>query len=328
MLQGATVLITGATGSFGKALIARILTEDEPACVVAYSRDELKQAQARRAFGDDPRLRWVIGDVRDRARLTRALRGVDHVVHTAALKHVDIGEAHPTEFVRTNITGSANVIEAAIEADVRKVVALSTDKASRPISLYGATKLVADKLFVAANAESGPEGTRFAVVRYGNVLGSRGSVVPYFRELAAAGRSLPLTDKRMTRFWSGLGQGADFIRESLHMMTGGELYVPRIPSMRLTDLVEAIAPDAVIHEAGIRPGETLHEELISPDEARHTVRLGDRYLIQPALASWGFTPPPDAEPVPDGFCYRSDSNDHWLTVKELRRLLDADPEAA
>ncbi|GLW55044.1 UDP-N-acetylglucosamine 4,6-dehydratase (inverting) [Kitasatospora phosalacinea] len=327
-LRGASLLVTGATGSFGKALLRQVLDHGDPARVVVYSRDELKQYEARRLFADDPRIHWVIGDVRDRDRLRTAMRGVDHVVHAAALKQVDAGESNPAEFIRTNITGSQNVADAAAEAGVAKVVALSTDKACRPVNLYGGTKLVADKLFVAANAETAPHGTRYAVVRYGNVLGSRGSVVPFFRATARAGRSLPITDKRMTRFWIGLDQAVRFVLDTFDQMQGGELYVPRIPSMRITDLAQAIAPDGVQHEIGLRPGEKLHEEMIHPDDAPQVVRLGDRYIVQPALSGLGYRPPAGALPVPDGFSYSSDRNDLWLGVDELRAMLDRTEEQA
>ncbi|MER6017212.1 UDP-N-acetylglucosamine 4,6-dehydratase (inverting) [Streptomyces anulatus] len=322
-LQGSTLMVTGATGSFGRALIRHVLDHHRPVRVVAYSRDELKQYEARRHFDDDPRLRWVIGDVRDRGRLLSAMRGVDHVVHAAALKQVDTGESNPSEFVRTNVLGSQNVVDAAAEAGVRKVVALSTDKACRPINLYGATKLVADKLFIAANLQTAHQDTRFAVVRYGNVLGSRGSVVPFFRETGRAGKSLPITDKRMTRFWLGLDEAIRFVVESLDLMQGGELFVPRIPSMRIVDLAEAVVPDALMHEVGLRPGEKLHEEMIHPDDAANVVRLGDRYIVRPTHGdAWGYRPPADAVPVPSGFSYCSDQNSQWLTADDLRTKLD------
>ncbi|HEX6445457.1 MAG TPA: UDP-N-acetylglucosamine 4,6-dehydratase (inverting) [Streptosporangiales bacterium] len=321
LLNGSDVLVTGGTGSFGKTFIRHLLEHHDPHRVVVFSRDELKQYEARQLFEDDPRLRWFIGDVRDRDRLVRAMHGVDYVVHAAALKQVDTAEYNPFEYVRTNVSGSQNVIDAAIDTGVQKVVALSTDKASSPINLYGATKLVADKLFVSANHYAAHHPTRFAVVRYGNVMGSRGSVIPFFRNLAAAGRSLPITDKRMTRFWITLDQAVRFVVDSFDMMAGGELYVPRIPSMRVVDLANAVAPDAPTHEIGIRPGEKLHEEMISPEEGRRALRLEDRYVLQPTIAGWGYTPPADGRPVPDGFAYRSDSNDLWLDVDALQDLL-------
>ncbi len=321
VLDGSSILITGGTGSFGKEFLRNVLAESTPARVVVFSRDELKQYELRRDLGDDPRLRWFIGDIRDRHRLTRAMHGIDFVVHAAALKQVDTAEYNPSEFIATNITGSQHVVDAAIEAGVQKVIALSTDKASSPINLYGATKLVADKLFVSANHYAAGHPTRFAVVRYGNVMGSRGSVVPLFRRLAAEGRSLPITDKRMTRFWITLEQAVQFVLDSFEQMQGGELFVPRIPSMRILDLVEAVAPEATTHEIGIRPGEKLHEEMIAPDDSRRTLRAADRFIVQPTIATWGYQPPSECEPVPDGFAYQSDSNDLWLTPDQMRDML-------
>ncbi|MFI9644239.1 UDP-N-acetylglucosamine 4,6-dehydratase (inverting) [Micromonospora sp. NPDC051925] len=320
-LNGSSILITGGTGSFGKTFLRHVLNAADPARVVVFSRDELKQYELRQQLGEDPRLRWFIGDVRDRHRLTRAMHGVDHVVHAAALKQVDTAEYNPSEFIATNITGSQHVVDAAIEAGVKKVIALSTDKASSPINLYGATKLVGDKLFVSANHYAAQHPTRFAVVRYGNVVGSRGSVVPLFRRLADAGKSLPITDKRMTRFWITLDQAVQFVLDSFDQMQGGELFVPRIPSMRILDLVEAVAPEATTHEIGIRPGEKLHEEMIAPDDSRRTLRAKDRFIVQPTIATWGYRPPVDCEPVPDGFAYQSDGNDEWLSVPQLRDML-------
>lgn len=322
MLTGASILVTGGTGSFGKAFLREVLDNHDPRRIVVFSRDELKQFEVRAQFGDDPRLRWFIGDVRDRRRLERAMHGVDYVVHAAALKQVDTAEYNPFEYIATNVTGSQNVVEAAIDAGVKKVVALSTDKASSPINLYGATKLCADRLFVSANNYAAAYETRFCVVRYGNVMGSRGSVVPKFKALAEAGESLPITDKRMTRFWITLPQAVKFVLDSFEMMEGGELYVPRIPSMKVVDLAEAIAPGAAQHEVGIRPGEKLHEEMIAPDDSRRTVRLGDRYVVMPYVGGWGYETPTDGEPVADGFAYQSDTNDQWLSVEDIRELLE------
>jgi UDP-N-acetylglucosamine 4,6-dehydratase len=319
-LTGASVLVTGGTGSFGRAFVRRAL-DLGAARVVVFSRDELKQSDMRGHFGDDARLRWFIGDIRDRERLRRAMHGVDVVVHAAALKQVDTAEYNPVEYIRTNVNGSENVVEAAIDSGVRRVVALSTDKASSPINLYGATKLCADRLFISANHYAAHQETRFSVVRYGNVMGSRGSVIPLFRRLAAEGRPLPITDRRMTRFWITLEQAVEFVVSSLEVMTGGELYVPRIPSTRLVDLVEAIAPGSETVEVGVRPGEKLHEEMIAADDSRRTILTGDRYVITPYLAGWGFEPPVGAA-IPDGFAYRSDTNDLLLTVDELRKLLE------
>ena len=322
VLERSSILVTGGTGSFGKAFLRYVLDNEDPKRVVVFSRDELKQHEVRRLFEDDPRLRWFIGDIRDRNRLERAMHGVDYVVHAAALKQVDTAEYNPFEYVQTNVYGSQNVIEAAIDQGVQKVVALSTDKASSPINLYGATKLCSDRMFVSANHYAAHHPTRFSVVRYGNVMGSRGSVIPVFRDLAARGESLPITDKRMTRFWITLPQAVQFVIDSFDRMTGGELYVPRIPSMRVTDLAEAVAPGAATHEVGIRPGEKLHEEMIAADDSRRTLRLGDRYVIMPYVAGWGYEPPADGEPVEDGWSYQSDSNDLWLDVEELRDLAD------
>jgi UDP-N-acetylglucosamine 4,6-dehydratase len=318
-LEGASVLVTGGTGSFGKAFVARAL-ELGATRIVIFSRDELKQSDMRAQFSGENRLRWFIGDIRDRERLRRAMHGVDYVIHAAALKQVDTAEYNPVEYIRTNVNGSENVVEAAIDAGVRKVVALSTDKASSPINLYGATKLCADRLFISANHYAAHQDTRFSVVRYGNVMGSRGSVIPLFRKLAAEGKPLPITDERMTRFWITLPQAVDFVVSSLDLMAGGELYVPRIPSTKLVDLVEAIAPGAETTEMGIRPGEKLHEEMIAADDSRRTLLIGDRYLITPYLAGWGYEPPA-GEQMPDGFAYRSDTNDLLLDVDELRELI-------
>ncbi len=321
ILKGSSILITGGTGSFGKAFIAEMLANHDPSRIVIFSRDELKQYEVRQKFGDDPRLRFFIGDIRDRHRLTRAMHGVDYVVHAAALKQVDTAEYNPFEYVQTNIIGSQNVVEAAIDAGVKKVVALSTDKASSPLNMYGATKLAADKLFQSANHYAAGYESRFSVVRYGNVMGSRGSVIPFFKKLAAEGKPLPVTDARMTRFWITLPQAVQFVVDSFDQMQGGELYVPRIPSMRIVDLVEAVAPGAETYEMGIRPGEKLHEEMISLDDARRTLRIGDRYVVLPTIANWGFTPP-EGESLPEEFAYRSDTNDLWLDAPAIRAVLE------
>jgi UDP-N-acetylglucosamine 4,6-dehydratase/5-epimerase len=321
-LEGSGILLTGGTGSFGKAFIEYALEELNPRRLVILSRDELKQYEVRRQFDDDPRLRWFIGDIRDRRRLERAMHDVDYVIHAAALKQVDTGEYNPFEFVQTNVQGSQNVIEAAIDCGVKKVVALSTDKASSPINLYGATKLCADRMFVSANHYAAGHPSRFAVVRYGNVMGSRGSVIPFFRALAERGQELPITDLRMTRFWITLPQAVKFVVDSFDQMTGGELYVPRIPSMRLVDLATVIAPNSPLKEVGVRPGEKLHEEMIAPDDARRTVLVGDRYVVMPHIAGWGYEPPADGTPVAEGFAYRSDTNDLWLTNDDLKTLVE------
>ena len=318
-LAGASILVTGGTGSFGRAFIGHVLNQVGPRRVVVFSRDELKQYEMRAAFGNDDRLRWFLGDVRDLDRLKRAMHGVDYVVHAAALKQVDTAEYNPIEYVKTNVLGSQNVIEASLDSGIKKVVALSTDKASSPINLYGATKLTADKLFVAANNYGAAYDTKFSVVRYGNVVGSRGSVIPFFRARREQRLTIPITDIRMTRFWITLERAIEFVVDSFALMAGGELYVPRIPSMRIVDLAQAIAPGSPIEEIGIRPGEKLHEEMIAADDSRRTVRLPDRYVVTPVLAEWGF-PEIEGERLPDGFAYRSDSNDLWLSIDQLRSL--------
>jgi len=272
------------------------------------------------ALGNDRRLRMFIGDVRDQARLERAMQGIDFVVHAAALKQVDTGEYNPNEFVKTNVLGSQNVIEASLESRIKKVIALSTDKASSPINLYGATKLTADKLFSAANSYSGNYGTHFACVRYGNVMESRGSVIPLWQQAVASGTPIPLTDERMTRFWISIPQALNFVQSCFDMMRGGELFVPKIPSMRLTDLAEAVAPGHPIKEIGLRPGEKLHEEMVSIDDARRTVELPDRFVIEPVQPDWGYAPHPGPR-CKEGFIYRSDTNDQWLSLDDIRGTL-------
>jgi UDP-N-acetylglucosamine 4,6-dehydratase/5-epimerase len=323
VLSGSNILVTGGTGSFGKAFIAHALKQLDPKRLVIFSRDELKQYETRQLFGDDPRLRWFIGDIRDERRLVRAMHGVDYVVHAAALKQVDTAEYNPMEFVKTNVLGSQNVIEAAIDSGVKKVVALSTDKASSPINLYGATKLTADKLFISGNHYAAHHETRFAVVRYGNVMGSRGSVIPFFRRLAEAGEPLPITDVRCTRFFITLEQAVAMVVDTFDIMQGGELLVPRIPSMKVTDLAQAVAPGAAMHDVGLRPGEKLHEEMISPEEGRRalTIQDGKYFVIQPDLAGWGYHPPADGVPVPPEFAFRSDTNDLWYTREQIAELL-------
>ena len=319
-LDGSSILVTGGTGSFGRAFVSELLSNHNPQRVAVFSRDELKQYEMKQRYLDDDRIRFFLGDIRDRERLTMAMNGVDYVVHAAALKQVDTAEYNPMEFVKTNILGSENVLTTAIDDGVKKVVALSTDKASSPVNLYGATKLTADKLFISGNHYSYARGTKFAVVRYGNVMGSRGSVIPFWRGLAAQGKSLPITDRRMTRFWITLQQAVQFVIDSFEMMDGGELYVPRIPSMRLTDLAEALAPGVALEEIGIRPGEKMHEEMISVDDGRRTIQLADRYVIAPALAEWTFQEP-KGYAVPDGFAYSSDTNDLWLSTPELQSMI-------
>jgi len=320
LLRDASILVTGGTGSFGRRFVRTVLKEFAPRRVVIFSRDELKQSEFAEELGIDPRVRFFIGDVRDASRLWRALDGIDYVVHAAALKQVPAAEYNPLEAVKTNILGAENVINAAIDRGVKRVVALSTDKASSPINLYGATKLVSDKLFTAANAYAGGHTTRFSVVRYGNVVGSRGSVVPLFKRLAASG-VIPITDERMTRFWITLEQGVRFVLHALEQMHGGELFVPKIPSMLVTDLASALAPDARIEVVGIRPGEKLHEEMISVEDARRTVDAGDFYVMKPEFDWWHAANWPDATSVPEGFRYTSDTNTHWLSIDELRTMV-------
>ena len=325
VLEGSSILITGGTGSFGKALITRLLSDISPKRIVVYSRDELKQWEVRQQFGDDPRLRWFIGDVRDLPRLQRAMHQVDYVVHAAALKQVDTGEYNPFEFVKTNVLGSQNVVEASIDAGVKKVVALSTDKASSPINLYGATKLTADKIFILGNHYAAAYPTRFSVVRYGNVTGSRGSIIPKFRALHAAGESLPITDLRCTRFLITLPQAVQMVLDTFEMMQGGELVVPHIPSHMVTDLAQAIAPGAAMHDIGLRPGEKLHEEMISPEEGRRAVIVmdGKYFVLEPELATWGYKPIENAVPVPEGFHCSSDKNDLWYSAEDIRKVLES-----
>lgn len=289
--------------------------------IAIYSRDELKQHNLRTEIGEDERLRWFIGDIRDLERLKRALHGVDFIIHAAALKQVDTGEYNPMEFIKTNVLGSQNVIDASIDAGVKKVVALSTDKASSPINLYGATKLTADKLFVAANNYSQSYGTKYSVVRYGNVMGSRGSVIPFWKSLADAGKPLPITDLRMTRFWISIDQAVKFVIDSLEIMHGGELYVPRIPSMKIVDLASAVAPNAKLEEIGMRPGEKLHEEMISSDDSRRTILAGDRYVVTPVVAEWGYETP-RGEYMPEGVAYQSHTNDLWMSENDIRSFLN------
>lgn len=320
MINNKTILVTGGTGSFGKKFISKVLEQDVKK-VIVFSRDELKQYEMAQEF-TDPRIRFFIGDVRDKERLYRAFDGVDIVIHAAALKHVGACEYNPFEAVKTNIHGAQNIIEAAIDRGVEKVIALSTDKAASPINLYGATKLASDKLFVAGNSYAGNKETRFAVVRYGNVVGSRGSVVPFFKKLKAQGEiQLPITDERMTRFWITLDQGVQFVIDNLERMKGGEIFIPKIPSMKVVDLAEAIAPECEIKIVGIRPGEKLHEAMINEDDARQTLEYDSYYVIQPEFPWWREEYSNGGKPLPEGFTYISDVNEHWLTVDELRELV-------
>lgn len=331
-LSSAAILVTGATGSFGRKLVETLLARGQPRRLVVYSRDELKQHEMRSdlaaRFGaeDMQRLRFFLGDVRDADRLQMATREIDIIVHAAALKQVPAAEYNPSECIRTNINGAENVVQAALRNHVKQVIALSTDKACNPINLYGATKLASDKTFVAANNLSGGIGTRFAVVRYGNVVGSRGSVVPLFRQLIANGATaLPITDERMTRFWITLQQGVDFVLSSLAMMRGGEIFVPKIPSMKMPDLARAMLPGAEFNIIGIRPGEKLHEIMIAEDDAPLTVELADRYVIEPAFNEWNrqsFLADGLGQLAPDRFSYTSENNREQLDEVGLIRLLD------
>jgi UDP-N-acetylglucosamine 4,6-dehydratase len=319
-LDGSSILITGGTGSLGKSLVRHLLESTNVRRIAIFSRDELKQQVLRREIGEDDRLRWLLGDIRDLERLKLAVKNVDYLIHTAALKQVDTGEYNPMEFIKTNILGSQNVIQASMSAGVKKVIALSTDKASSPINLYGATKLTADKLFVAANNYSKASGTAFSVVRYGNVMGSRGSVIPYWESLARVGKPIPITDFRMTRFWITVNQAVSFIMESFAQMSGGETYVPKIPSMKIVDLAQAVTGDADLKEIGMRPGEKLHEEMISSDDSRRTFLVDDRYIIAPVVADWGFNLP-SGVPMKDGHAFQSNTNDQWISVQEMRDFL-------
>ena len=332
-LDGTNMLITGGTGSFGKRFISRVLKRYKPNRLIIFSRDELKQFELRQQYptSEYQNLRMFVGDVRDRDRLYRALDGVDIVVHAAALKQVPTAEYNPLEAIKTNILGAANLIDAAIDRNVKKVMALSSDKAANPVNLYGATKLCADKLFVAANAYSGAHKTRFSVVRYGNVVGSRGSVIPYFLAQRPTG-CLTITDPRMTRFLITLDQGVDFVLNCMETMRGGEICVPKIPSVRIMDLARVIAPECKHKFIGVRPGEKLHEVMVPEDDARLTIEFDDHYLIQPSHSYWdkkAFLDGRPQNPCPDGFKYSSDTNTQWLTDEEISGMVEmvtADPD--
>ncbi|MBL0059175.1 MAG: UDP-N-acetylglucosamine 4,6-dehydratase (inverting) [Elusimicrobia bacterium] len=324
MFEGKTVLVTGGTGSFGKMFTSIFLKRFRPEKLIIFSRDEYKQSEMAKTFPIEKfPVRYFIGDVRDHDRLFRAFDGVDYVVHAAALKQVPALEYNPTEAVKTNVTGADNIVEAAVDRGVKKVIALSTDKAVNPINLYGATKLVAEKIFVAANAYTGNK-TKFSVVRYGNVVGSRGSVIPLFADLKKRGvKEFPITDEKMTRFWIGLGAGVDLVLRALEEAEGGELFVPRIPSMRITDLARAVDPECTFKKLGIRPGEKLHETLISEDEARSTKQVGDFYVVLPQfMISAALDSKYDPfEFVKNVFSYRSDTNDRWLDIASLTAMI-------
>lgn len=324
MLKNKSLLITGGTGSLGKSITSYLLQNTEIRRIIIFSRDELKQQEMKEIYRNDlDRLRFFVGDIRELDRLKRALHDVNFLIHAAALKQVDTGEYNPLEFIKTNVIGSSNVIDACIDSSVQRVVALSTDKASSPINLYGATKLTADKLFIAANNYVADKETTFSVVRYGNVMGSRGSVIPYFKSLHKQGEVLPITDPRMTRFWISLDQATEFVLQSLNDMQGGELFVPKIPSFKITDLAKAITGHDETKEIGLRPGEKLHEEMISVDDSRRTVNQATRFIICPTVPKWNFLQP-SGETVENGFNYRSDLNTDWLDVADLRRLINGD----
>jgi UDP-N-acetylglucosamine 4,6-dehydratase len=328
--SGKTILITGGTGSFGSRFTKHLLEHHDPHAIRIFSRDELKQSemQRRQPFADDPRLRYLVGDIRDLPRLVRATRGVDVIVHAAAMKQVPACEYNPFEAVQTNVIGSENVVSAAIENDVPITMAVSTDKAVNPVNLYGATKLCQEKIVVQGNAYAADSPSRFACVRYGNVVGSRGSVVPIFKQQAAGG-VITITDERMTRFWITLDEAVQFVIDCLGRMVGGEIFVPKIPSMRIPDMAEALAPDAEIRIVGIRPGEKLHEVMLTEDEARHAVETDWGFVIAPEHVSWGDRPRHAGSELPPGFRYTSDNNTEWLNVEQLREITaDVKPAVA
>ena len=328
MLSGSTILVTGGTGSFGNAFVPMTLSKYNPRKIIVYSRDEMKQWDMATRFGGDDRIRFFIGDVRDRDRLYRALDGVDYVVHAAATKIVPTAEYNPFECVKTNIMGAMNLIDACIDKGVRRVVALSTDKASSPVNLYGATKLASDKLFVAGNSYSGGHGTRFGVVRYGNVMGSRGSVIPFFLSISEKG-VLPITDIRMTRFMISLEEGVNLVWHTFEDMEGGEIYVKKIPSMKVTDIARAVAPNARHEVVGIRPGEKLHEQMISSEDSYFTYEYPEHFKILPAINDWGTCEKriKDGRKVPEGFSYTSDNNSEWMNPLELQKWIEANRQS-
>ncbi len=325
-----TVLITGGTGSFGRKFTEILLREHRPKKLIIFSRDELKQHEMRQQWDDSSGrwpIRYFVGDVRDKERLYRATHNVDVIVHAAALKQVPACEYNPFEAVQTNILGAKNVIDAAIDNRVQRVVALSTDKAVNPINLYGATKLAAEKLFVQGNAYAGDRQTRFSCVRYGNVVGSRGSVIPLFIEQSKTG-TVTVTDERMTRFWITLEQGVNFVIRCLGVMHGGEVFIPKIPSMRVMDLVRCLAPDSIVKLNGIRPGEKVHESLLSDDEARHAVEFDDMFIVEPLFQWWDTTSWKGGRPLPAEFRYTSDTNSQWLSIAQLREMLGTQHDLA
>ena len=322
MLTNSKILVTGGTGSFGNTFIPMTLERYDPKKIIIYSRDEMKQWNMAKKFSNDPRIRFFIGDVRDKERLYRALYGVDYVVHAAATKIVPTAEYNPFECIKTNVNGAMNLIDACIDSGVKRLVALSTDKASSPINLYGATKLCSDKVFIAGNSYTGGR-TKFSVVRYGNVMGSRGSVIPYFMELAKTGK-LTITDKRMTRFMITLEQGVELVWHAFNDMEGGEIYVKKIPSMNICDIARAVDENAEQVEVGIRPGEKLHEQMIGVEDALYTYDYGDHYKILPQICEWGSAEKmiKGGKRVPEGFSYTSNNNEEWMTVPELREWIE------
>jgi len=327
MLSNSSILITGGTGSFGHTFVPMTLAKYNPRRLVIYSRDEMKQWEMAKLYGGDERVRFFIGDVRDKDRLERALNGIDYVVHAAATKIVPTAEYNPFECVKTNVIGAMNLIDACIDQGVKRVVALSTDKASSPANLYGATKLTSDKLFIAGNSYSGDDAARFAVVRYGNVMGSRGSVIPFFMSQAATG-VLPITDARMTRFMITLEQGVDLVWHAFEDMIGGEIYVKKIPSMKVTDTALAIAPEASQEIVGIRPGEKLHEQMIGPEDAPHTYEYAKYFKVLPAIHNWSQDPARinGGQLVPDNFTYSSDNNKEWMSIASLQAWIEENRE--
>jgi UDP-N-acetylglucosamine 4,6-dehydratase len=329
-LDGHSIMVTGGTGSFGKRFVKTVLERYKPSRLIVYSRDELKQYEMALELpvAKHTALRYFIGDVRDAGRLEMAMRGVDIVIHAAALKQVPTAEYNPFECIATNVHGAENVVNAAIRTGVKRVIALSTDKAANPINLYGASKLASDKIFIAANHLAGGDGCRFAVVRYGNVIGSRGSVIPLFRKMINEGaKELPITDERMTRFLITLQQGVNFVLSSMSLTRGGEIFVPKIPSMKITDVAAAIGPKAKMNVVGIRPGEKLHEVLITEEDAWTTWELPDRYVIEPSHAHWEAKRPaiPQAQQVAEGFRYDSKNNAEWMPADSLAQILQAEP---
>lgn len=320
ILKDKVILLTGGTGSFGQKFAEIVLKTHTPKAIRVYSRGELKQVEMERKM-IDPRLRFFIGDVRDRKRLYRAMNGVDVVIHAAALKHVPVCEYNPGEAVKTNVNGAMNLIDAAIDNGVEKVVAISTDKAVQPVNLYGATKLVSEKLFIQANSYAGARNTRFSCVRYGNVIGSNGSIIPLFKEQGKNGE-ITITDERMTRFWITLEDGVGLVLKALSIMKGGEIFIPRIPSVKVTDIADVMAPKARRRIIGIRPGEKLHEVLVTGEEARHTKQIDNMYIIEPEHNYWDEKSHSSGKKIPDNFSYSSDNNDWWLDQNQLRKLLE------